>query len=125
MIKVVVFGSRGFSDYHTLETKLDQYLSRVSMLDDITIISGTARGADSLGELYAKNKGYAVEQYPADWKQYGKKAGMIRNREMASVANYAVGFWNGVSMGTKGMIAILESMNVPTRVVIYHESSRF
>lgn len=115
MIKVVVFGSRDFNNYELLKSWLDFYLQNVK--DEIVIVSGTARGADTLGELYAKEHGYQVERYPANWKEYGNRAGMIRNRIMADVADYAVGFWDGKSRGTKGMIDICRDLNVPIRVV--------
>ena len=51
MSKVVVFGSRDFNNYKLLETKLNYYLQGIK--DEIIIVSGTARGADSLGILYA------------------------------------------------------------------------
>ena len=117
MSRIVVFGSRDFNNYKLLETKLNYYLQGIK--DEIIIVSGTARGADTLGELYAKNHGYQVEKYPAHWEEYGKKAGMIRNRLMAGHSDYAVGFWDGKSRGTKGMIDICKELNVPLRVVRY------
>ena len=117
MSRIVVFGSRDFTDYSLLEIKLNYYLQGIK--DEIIIVSGTARGADSLGILYAKNYGYQVEKYPAHWDEYGKKAGMIRNRLMAGHSDYAVGFWDGKSRGTKGMIDICKELDVPLRVVRY------
>ena len=123
MSRIVVFGSRDFTDYSLLEIKLNYYLQGIK--DEIIIVSGTARGADSLGILYAKNYGYPVEKYPAHWEEYGKKAGMMlpilyyRNRLMARHSDYAVGFWDGKSRGTKGMIDICRELNVPLRVVRY------
>jgi predicted polyphosphate/ATP-dependent NAD kinase len=45
-------------------------------------ISGNARGADQLGEQWAKNHGFPVEVYPADWETHGRAAGVIRNQQM-------------------------------------------
>ena len=59
MSKVVVFGSRDFTDYKLLETKLNYYLQGIK--DEVIIMSGTARSSYALGELYAKNHGYQVE----------------------------------------------------------------
>ena len=63
-------------------------------LDRIRIISGTARGADKLGEQYAKIAHYELSKFPADWDGLGKRAGYIRNAEMAKFAvedgNYGV-----------------------------------
>lgn len=69
-----------------------------------TVISGTAKGVDTLGERWAKEHGVTVERYPANWSQHGRAAGPIRNGEMAEIAENAVILWNGVSRGTKDMI---------------------
>ena len=49
-MKIIVAGSRTFNDYKLLTDKLDYFLQNQK---DITIISGKAKGADSLGEDYA------------------------------------------------------------------------
>lgn len=117
MIKVVVFGSRGFNNYSLLKTRLDYYLQNFE--EEIVVVSGTANGADLLGERYAEEHGYQIERYPANWREYGKRAGMIRNRIMAEVSDCAIGFWDGESRGTKGMIDICKDLNIPLRVVRY------
>ena len=64
-MNVIVAGSRTFNDYRLLRNKLDQILA--NKLPDIVIVSGGARGADTLGERYAQEKGLPVKQFPADW----------------------------------------------------------
>ncbi|MFM7881437.1 MAG: DUF2493 domain-containing protein, partial [Microcystis panniformis] len=54
MLKIIIAGSRNFNDYNLLEQKVNFYIGENQ---DIEIISGTARGADRLGERYAINKG--------------------------------------------------------------------
>lgn len=63
MFRVVVAGSRHFSDYALLCERLDFFCSRH---DDVVVVSGTCRGADSLGERWAAERGYSVERFPAD-----------------------------------------------------------
>ncbi|MGL5923783.1 DUF2493 domain-containing protein [Chroococcidiopsis sp.] len=101
MIKVVVAGSRSFSNYPVAKFYLDLALINHT---DVEIVSGTARGADQLGERYAKEKGFPVKLYPAEWDMYGKSAGYIRNEKMAKYVSHAVIFWDGKSKGTKHMI---------------------
>lgn len=114
MNKVIIAGGRDFSDYQLLKTKCDKILSNLSK---VVIISGKARGADSLGEKYAVEKGYPVEEYPADWNQFGKAAGYIRNEEMAKTATHLIVFWDGVSSGTKNMIELGNKYNLKIRVI--------
>lgn len=113
-MKVIVAGSRDFSNYDLLCKKLDIILSQQK---DIQIVCGEARGADSLGKRYAEEHGYVVLLYPANWEKYGKSAGFRRNKEMAQVADALVAFWDGQSKGTYNMIQLMK--NKPTRVVMY------
>lgn len=115
MLRLIVAGSRVFSDYELLKQRLDYYLKNQL---DVTILSGTAQGADRLGEIYARERGYKLEQYPANWEQYGKSAGYKRNEQMAQLATHLVAFWDGESKGTKHMIDLAAKYQLNTRVVI-------
>ncbi len=114
MLKVIVAGSRDFNDYKILKEKLDFYLQNH---ENIEIVSGTARGADKLGERYAKEKELKVKRFPADWKKHGKKAGYLRNEDMAKYATHAVIFWDGKSKGTGHMINLCKKYELNYRVI--------
>lgn len=117
MFKVIIAGSRSFRDYGYLRAMVDIVLSRkVSMLEDIIIVSGCCPGPDLMGEKYAREKGYLVETHPAQWDFYGKTAGPIRNAEMARNADALIAFWNGRSPGTKNMIDEAEKHGLLIRV---------
>jgi hypothetical protein len=77
-VKLAIVGSRTFFDYKVLKNTLDD-ISTEHSLNYIEIISGGAKGADSLGEMYAKEKGIPTKIFPAEWKKYGKSAGFKRN----------------------------------------------
>ena len=117
--KVVIAGSRGFSNYKLLKETCDKYLREKKKTHNIVIISGHARGADSFGEKYASDEDLDLEIYPADWKKYGKSAGFMRNEQMADIADAVIAFWNGESHGTKHMIDIAEEKGLNVRVVNY------
>ena len=120
MFKVIIAGGRDFNDYELLKSKCDYYLSFVlSSGDSITIVSGHARGADTLGEQYAMEKGYPLDSHPADWDKYGKSAGYRRNQEMVDVAQAAICFWDGKSKGTKHTIDLCKKKGIPCKVVSY------
>lgn len=121
MFKVIVAGSRNFDNYELLKEKMDFFLK--SKIDkgklnfSVEIVSGTARGADQLGERYAKERGFALKQFPANWNLYKKRAGYVRNKQMRDYADACVVFWDGKSLGSKHMIDLAKEGNMPIRVV--------
>lgn len=117
--KIIIAGGRDFMDYNLLKEKTNKILQEKKVTHKIVIISGCARGADTLGLRYASENTFDVEEYPADWDKYGKKAGYVRNVEMAENADALIAFWNGKSKGTKHMIDIAMERNLPIRVIRY------
>jgi len=93
--------------------------------DEITIISGGARGADSQGEVYAHEFHYALERYPANWDLYGNSAGYRRNEEMARIATHLVAFWDGKSKGTRHMIDLAVEADREVRVFDFDGVCRY
>lgn len=115
-VKVIIAGSRGFSDFQLLYAKCEEVLANVK---EAEIVSGTARGADKLGEHYAGLKGHSVRQFPADWDKHGKAAGYIRNKEMADYADCLIAFWDGESRGTKHMIDLAIERGLSVHIINY------
>jgi len=116
-MKICIAGSRNFNDYELLKEKMDHYLEDQK---NPIIVLGGARGADTLGEKYAIERGYCGEKYPAEWDKYGKQAGYIRNEVMANVSDCAVVFWDGSSKGSEHMIKTMRKLGKPVRVVKYN-----
>lgn len=85
----------------------------------VEVVSGTAKGADRLGEVYAYSRGFSVKRFPADWEGQGKAAGVIRNAEMGEYCDAALIFWNGASRGTKNMIENMKKIGKPHIVKKY------
>lgn len=96
-MKTIVAGSRKFKDYKLMVRTLQRYNIE-------KIISGHAPGADSLGERYALENNIPLDIYHANWKEYGRAAGPIRNSKMVENADALIVFWNGYSTGTKDVI---------------------
>lgn len=113
MFAVIIAGSRDFNDYDLLKQKCDFYLQNKT---DVVIISGTAKGADQLGERYAQERGLSCRQFPANWDLHGKRAGYLRNTEMAQHAHALIAFTNG-SRGTAHMIKTAANKGLLVRVV--------
>lgn len=114
--KVIIAGGRDFSNYETLKKACDKILVNSDCME---IVSGTARGADQLGERYAKEKGYMIKRFPADWNTHGKKAGFLRNKEMAEYADALIAFWDGSSRGTNHMINLAKQQGLRVAIVHY------
>lgn len=103
-INVVVAGGREYENYPELSQKLDQVISQLNIPPGmkVNIVSGGARGADTLAEKYAQERGLGLQVFKADWEGQGLSAGMNRNRQMAEVGDVLVAFPGGT--GTENMV---------------------
>jgi len=100
-MKTIIAGSRDGVTIHDVRAAVE-----ACGWTPTVVISGTARGADQIGETLAAISGWPVQRFPADWDKYGKRAGYLRNEEMARNADALVAIWDGKSNGTKHMINI-------------------
>ena len=112
-MKVIVAGSRSIKNYDLVEKAIKDsgfYITE--------ILSGCAGGVDEIGEQYAARHGIPVIHFEPNWGTYGKGAGMIRNEEMAKVADALIAVWNGKSVGTKNMIERAKKKGIQVKVVV-------
>lgn len=126
-IRMIIAGSRTFNDYNKLEVAVSDVIgglkNQIGNPIQIKIVSGKARGADRLGERYAREYGYEVVEFIPDWAGLGKKAGYIRNVNMAEYASedenrgVLIAFWDGESRGTMHMINIARRYSLQVYVV--------
>lgn len=124
-IRIIIAGSRNFNDYELLSKTI---LEDNVCLENATIISGTAKGADRLGEKFAEEHNLNLVRMPADWNTYGKRAGYLRNTDMANYASKGKGilyaFWDGESRGTKNMILIAKEKGLEVHIIKYKEEEK-
>ena len=113
-MKLIVAGSREFNNYDLLKKSIQENFQRWEIEE---IVSGTARGADTLGEQFAKEYDIPIKQFPANWDLYGKSAGYRRNAEMANYADALIAFWNGESKGTMHMINLAKEKNLKVVII--------
>lgn len=102
-MRIIIAGGRNYSDFINLRKVCDEIIE-LNGIENPEIVSGTAKGADKMGEFYAKQKGFDIKEFPANWDKYGKSAGHIRNKQMAEYADMLILFWDGVSRGSKNML---------------------
>lgn len=117
-MRLIIAGGRDFNNFELLKNKMNALLKNKK---PEIIISGGAIGADRLGEKYAGENGIEINRFIPDWNGLGKKAGHVRNYDMALFGTHLVAFWDGKSRGTKNMIETMRKMNKPVRVVNYEK----
>lgn len=114
--KVAVVGSRTFDDKNRLYRILTKNRDRIKL-----IISGGAKGADSLAVEWAKDYGMPYLVFPALWHdpdtgEHNKGAGFKRNVDIVRQADMVLAFWDGESRGTKHTIEMSEQLGKPVRI---------
>lgn len=112
-MKTIIAGSRDATNYVSLIKAVKDSGFTIS-----TVVSGGARGADKLGEQYAKRNNIPLQIYRANWDAYGKRAGHIRNRQMAECSEALIALWDGKSKGTQNMINTAKELNL--KVFVYY-----
>ena len=120
-MKIIICGGRDFNDYILMEEIFEQVSSQ-NNFKNIEIVCGMAKGADRLGEELAKNKGFKIKYFPANWDLHGKSAGYHRNVEMAKYIledGMVLAFWNRRSQGTKHMIDTAKKLKIDTIIIDY------
>lgn len=115
-MRTIIAGSRDFDDYELLKRTVTSLGWNITQ-----VVSGTARGADKLGEQWAHESGTDLIQFPADWDRYGKRAGPIRNEIMAENADACIIFWDGKSRGTANMISLAKKFKLQLVVIKYND----
>lgn len=112
-MKLAIIGSRTFIDS---ELAWSTY-KNLPFLDQVThIVSGGAKGADSIAELLAKWSGKEMIVYYPDWDKYGKQAGFIRNRLIINDSDCVLAFWDLKSKGTLNSIQLATKKGIPVHI---------
>jgi len=135
-VRIIIAGSREFNNYTSLNTFMNKFIKELIEkfkdapveigMENIEIVSGGARGADRLGEEWARKHKLPYRVFVPNWKEYGKGAGHVRNAEMAKYASgksdgkeafgICVVFWDGKSRGSQSMISYAERNGLMTVV---------
>ena len=114
--RVVIAGSRNFNDYEMFASIVGEFLKPICEEYEMIIVSGHCSGTDLMGERYAKENGYEVEIYPAEWKKYGRSAGPKRNKQMVDAADFAIAFPGVNGKGTYSMIQYAKQKGIPIKI---------
>lgn len=107
-MRVIIAGSRTINDIALVRIAINN-----SGFTITEVVCGGAKGVDRLGEQWAKENDISIEYFLADWDMYGRRAGILRNSQMAKYADALITVWDGVSPGTNNMIAVMSKLGKP------------
>ena len=105
-MKLIIAGSREYDRFAHAEKVIARVIAQHGPVSEI--VSGGARGADQLGERYARKHHIPLRQFLPEWDRLGKRAGYVRNEQMANYGDALLVFWDGVSRGTQSMIQLAQ-----------------
>lgn len=121
---LLVAGSRTFNEKEMAFQILDIALK--NHIGNCILVSGHAKGADTIAEQYAAEKNIPIKIFPADWDLYGKRAGYIRNMQMHDYISYpydrkraCICFWDGNSKGTEQNFKLAKDHHTNIKIVNY------
>lgn len=101
-MKLIIAGSRSLSSAMYVDL-IDSLILEYG-LKPTEIVSGCAKGIDTLGEIWARENSIPIKKFPADWDTFGKSAGPRRNQQMADYANGLLVIYTPNSVGSLDMI---------------------
>ncbi len=115
-IKLAIIGGRDFTNYEYMKNSLAKLAQEITI---IQVVSGGARGADSLGEQWANEQNIPINIFPAQWEKYGRSAGFRRNKDIINNCDMVAAFWDGQSRGTENSIQLAKEQRKPVRIFKY------
>lgn len=119
-MNIAIVGSRGFTNRTVIEQAIRRWM--VNSPEGVTIVSGGANGADSIGEAIAKDLSLPTIIHLPDWSQ-GRGAGFARNKLIVRDADVVLAFFapGPRSNGTANTVA--QAKIAGKRVFVYHEGA--
>lgn len=118
MHRVLITGSRDWTDVDTMVDAMRKWWNRMGKPKDVTVVHGACpTGADQLCIVIANAAGFEVESHPADWKTFGKSAGFVRNQHMVDLgADVCLAFIKDESKGATGCSNAAIAAGIPTYI---------
>lgn len=111
-MKIIIAGSRTLWNYEAVDMAIQKTGWRVD-----EVFCGMAAGADCVGWAWAHVNNIPIREFYADWEQWGKRAGPIRNTQMAQQADALVLLWDGISNGSRHMLELANRLGLQTCVI--------
>ena len=117
-MKLIIAGSRYGVSQKFFDDCLNQFIKDHEVSE---IVSGCSAGVDTQAINWAIYNNIKLKEFPADWAKLGRKAGPIRNKQMAEYGDFLIAFFNkdALNLGTKNMILQINILKKP--LIIYDE----
>lgn len=109
--RVAIFGSRDWDDPQPIIDFIG------GLPKGTVVVSGGARGVDSIAEEYALKRGLVVAVCRPPWDALGRRAGAVRNKVIVDISHRGVAFWDGKSRGTMITVEMFHAADKPVQVV--------
>lgn len=107
-MKIAIIGSRTIAS-----ADIERYLPT----DCTCIISGGAKGVDTISAEYARTNGIELVEMLPDYSKYGRGATHIRNRAIVEASDMVLAFWDGKSKGTISTVNYAKKTSKPFHIV--------
>ena len=123
VMKLAIVGSRTFTDKAFMMKQLMEW--KVEYGSDLAVVSGGAKGADSIAESLAWFMDIPVIIYKPDWKKFGKQAGYLRNVKIVEAADALLAFYGpeGESKGTAHSVSLARQKGIPVSIFYQQEGT--
>jgi len=127
---LAVSGSTSLDDYHKIAGCLQKTILNIVQHTSITkqkiiLLSGGAKGVDSIAKKFAQENNINFVEIKANWKRYRKGAGPIRNQKIIDSANALIAFKKPTSTGTTDTIRKAIAIGMPTMILYYNSDGEF
>ena len=118
-MKLAIVGSRNFTDYDNFKLAVIKVLQEWNItLEQIdNIVSGGAKGADTLAERFSQEYQIKMVIYRPDWNLYGKRAGILRNTDIVESSTHMIAFPSRSGKGTQDSIRKAKDNKIPVKVL--------
>lgn len=116
-MNIAIVGGRDFNNYDILKNTLQNFIESGNLPS--AIVSGGAKGADSLAEKFASEFNLEMIVFQPDYKRFGRGATSIRNTQIIENSDIVFAFWDGKSKGTLDSINKSKKMEKLLFIVNY------
>jgi hypothetical protein len=115
MIRLAIVGGRDYTNYNNFKKIVDTYIEEIGIPTEI--ISGGAKGIDTMAAVWANENNIPIIEFKPDWATYGKKAGILRNTDIINESTHVLALPTKKSIGTHDSIRKAKDLNKILKVI--------